>query len=553
MLTELRIRDFAVIDRLVVSLGPGLNTLTGETGAGKSIIVGALSLLLGERASSDVIRTGAARAEVEGIFDIMDNPAVHEILSRHGLEPEDGLLIVRREIAAGGRGRAWINGAASTVALLGELGSHIVDLHGQHEHQSLLHPRRQRTLLDARAGAESLAAAVRQHHERVTDGRARLLNLEESIRQTEQRADFLRFQLEEIDRARLKPGEEEKLEVDGRRLAHAAELAGIAETLHAELYATENSVAARLAEVRRLLDQLVRIDSSQQQWTDVVQNSLYGLEELGREMGGYAAAVEHDPDRLDAVRRRQDLIFRLRRKYGPDLDDVLQTAAAARDELARLESSAFDRGQIEREIAQAERDLAAEAGKLTAARRAAAAELAAEIADVLPELGMPAAHFTVELLPLAEVGAHGAEDVEFRVSVNVGFEPRPLNRVASGGELSRIMLALKTCLARLDRIPVLVFDEVDAGIGGRVANQVGEKLKRVAADHQVFAITHLPQIAARADHHILVMKTESDGITSTTVETLAGAARIRELARLLGGDPESTVSLEHARELLQLS
>jgi DNA repair protein RecN (Recombination protein N) len=550
MLTELRIRDYAVIDRLTLRLNPGLNALTGETGAGKSIIVGALSLLLGERASSDVVRTGADRAEVEGVFDIDDNPAVDDILGRLGLEPEDGLLILRREIAAGGRGRVWINGVASTVGLLRELGEHLVDLHGQHEHQSLLQPRQQRALLDAWAEAVPAAADVSREHERLRAARTRLAELEARVRATEQRADFLRFQLEEIDRAELKPGEEEELEAESRRLMHAGELAEIAEALHGELYASESSVAVRLADVRRMLDQLVRIDPALQDWREVVQNALYGLEELGREMGAYASGVEHDPSRLDALRRRLDVIARLRRKYGPDLDDVIRTADAARAELAALDSAVLDQDEIEREIADAERALHAAAATLSAARAQGAAQLTAEIAAVLPELGMPAARFVIELTPLPSIGAAGAEDVEFRIAVNAGFEPRPLARVASGGELSRVMLALKTSLARLDGIPTLVFDEVDAGIGGRVANQVGEKLQRVAAAHQVFVITHLPQIASRADHHLLVLKTERKGVTATTVEALDGDVRVRELARLLGGDPESGVSLDHARELL---
>jgi DNA repair protein RecN (Recombination protein N) len=551
MLTELRIRDFAVIQRLAIRLGPGLNALTGETGAGKSIIVGALSLLLGQRASAEVVRADAAKAEVEGVFDVEGNAGVHDVLFRHGLEPEDGLLILRREIAAGGRGRVWINGVAATVALLGELGAHLVDLHGQHEHQSLLRPRQQRAMLDAYADALELAAAVRRQHERLQELRQRLAALDSRVRETEQRADYLRFQLEEIDGAQLRPGEEEELEAEVRRLSHAGELAGLAEALHAELYASEESVAVRVAEVRRTLEQLSRIDPALKEWQEVVQNALYGLEELGREMGAYASAVEQDPARLDALRSRQDRILRLKRKYGPELADVLRLASEARAELATLDSSAFDQDALQREIDVAQRDLAAAARKLTQARTAGAARMAQEIADVLPELGMPAARFVVELTPLDEPGASGAEDVEFRIAVNAGFELRPLARVASGGELSRVMLALKTALARLDNVPTLVFDEVDAGIGGRVANQVGEKLARVAEHHQVFVITHLPQIASRARHHLLVHKSDADGVTTATVEPLEGDVRVRELARLLGGDPDSGVSLEHARALLQ--
>jgi DNA repair protein RecN (Recombination protein N) len=553
MLTELRIQDFAVIDRLAIGLGPGLNALTGETGAGKSIIVGALSLLLGERASADVVRTGADRAVVEGVFDITAVSGVQRLLDGHGIEPEDGLLIIRREVSAAGRGRVWVNGAAATVSLLAELGAELVDLHGQHEHQSLLHAAQQRDLLDAYGDAGDCAVAVRHQHERLRAAHARLVALDERVRTAEQRSDFLRFQLDEIERARVTAGEEEELETEGRRLAHASELAGMAETLHAELYANESAVGARLADVRRTLEHLIRIDPTLQQWQETVESALFGLEEMGRQMGEYASAIEHDPARLDDVRRRQDLLFRLKRKYGPELADVLHTAAAARAELAALDGAALDRGAIEREIADADIALRAAASRLTAARRTAAARLAKQIAAVLPDLGMTGARFAIELLPLAEPGAHGAETIEFRVAVNAGFEPKPLARVASGGELSRIMLALKTELARLDGIPTLVFDEIDAGIGGRVANQVGDKLRRVADDHQVFVITHLPQIASRAHTHLLVQKADRQGITATDVQPLAGDVRVRELARLLGGDPDSAVSMEHARELLGMA
>src|SRR5690606_37406075 len=333
MLTELRIQDFAVIDRLSVNLGPGLNALTGETGAGKSIIVGALSLILGERASADVVRTGADRAIVEGVFDVGSIEPVQRILADNGIELEDGLLIIRREINANGRGRVWVNGAASTVSLLAQLGTYLVDLHGQHEHQSLLHAAQQRALLDAYANAEALADSVAREYRRLRDARARLDDLDERIRATEQRADFLRFQLEEIDRAKLRPGEEEELETEANRLEHAGELASLAESLHVELYAGERAVAARLTEVRRTLEHLTRIDPTLQQWRETVESALYGLEEMGREMGEYASSIEHDPARLDVLRRRQDLLFRLKRKYGPELDDVLRTADLARNEL----------------------------------------------------------------------------------------------------------------------------------------------------------------------------------------------------------------------------
>ncbi|MGH7447776.1 MAG: DNA repair protein RecN [Longimicrobiales bacterium] len=550
MLTELRIQDFAVIDRLAIRLGPGLNALTGETGAGKSIIVGALSLILGERATADVVRAGADRAIVEAVFDVTGMEPVLRLLSEHGIEPEDGLVIIRREIGAAGRGRVWVNGAASTVSLLGELGAHLVDLHGQHEHQSLLHAAQQRALLDAYADAVDLARVVRGEHERLRGARARIADLDSRVRTAEQRSDFLRFQLDEIEKAKVTAGEEEQLETEANRLSHAGELATLAESLHTELYAGERAIAARLAEVRRTLEHLTRIDATLHQWRETVETSLYGLEEMGREMGEYSSSIEHDPARLDDLRRRQDLLFRLKRKYGPELVDVIQTARTARAELDALESSVLDRAAIEREIAEAQGALDAAAARLTAARRKGAKRFAAAIAAGLPDLGMAGAQFRIDLVQLPQAGANGAEDVEFLIAVNAGFDPKPLARVASGGEMSRIMLALKTELARVDGIPTLVFDEIDAGIGGRVANQVGEKLKQVAENHQVFVITHLPQIASRATTHLLVQKTDRRGITAADVQPLTGTERVRELARLLGGDPESEVSIEHARELL---
>jgi len=549
MLLELRIQDFAVIDRVAVRLAPGLNVLTGETGAGKSIIVGALSLLLGERASAELVRAGADRAVVEGVFDVAERPDVLELLADQGLEADDGHLILRREVSATGRGRAWVCGAATTAAFVGELGRRLVDLHGQHEHQTLLRPDEQRAILDAYAESTALAEAVRSAHARLLECRRELQELERRRAAAEQRADLLRYQVEEIEAARLREDEEELLEAEAQRLEHAEDLARLSGTLYQALYAGEDAVTERLGELRRTLDHLIRIDPTQAEARDLLESALYTLDELGRRMGEYAARIEHDPARLDEIRRRQDLLFRLRTKYGPTLADVIATGRRAREELDILDRSALDRRSLEKEEAKARAELERLAGELSARRAAAATRLAEEVGDLLPELGL-AGRFEVALEPLAEIGAAGAEAVEFRVALNVGFEPRPLARVASGGELSRVMLALKTILARLDRVPSLVFDEIDAGIGGVTANRVAANLRRVAECHQVFVITHLPQIAARADHHLRVEKLEVGGRVATRLTELTGEERVRELARMLGGDPESAASLEHARELL---
>jgi DNA repair protein RecN (Recombination protein N) len=550
MLIELRIENFAVIERLAVSLEPGLNVLSGETGAGKSIIVGALSLLLGERASADAVRAGAARAVVEGVFDVSGTTDILTSLEEHGVATEDGLLILRREVAAEGRNRAWVNGASATAALVGALGGRLVDLHGQHEHQALLRLDAQRDILDAYAGLTDTIDDLAAAHARLAAARRRLDDLERQRRELEQRADFLRFQLEEIDRAAVDPDEDGRLEDEVRRLSHAEDLARISEALHQGLYEGDTAVASILATLRRELDQLIRFDPSQESARELIETAYYNVEELGRRMGDYASTVDHDPARLDAIQTRQDLLFRLKAKYGPSLADVIETGRRARAELDTLDSAAFEQTALLKTVDKAAASLAEIAAVVSARRSDAARTLADEVMARLPALGLEGGRFEVAIEPLDEPGPHGAERVEFLVAVNRGFEPRALSRVASGGELSRVMLALKTILARVDAVPTLVFDEIDAGIGGRIAVQVGAQLRDVARHHQVFAITHLPQIASRADHHLLVTKGESDGLTRTELHSLHGDDRVRELARMLGGDPHSPTSLEHARELL---
>ena len=550
MLIELRIRNYAVIEDLTVALEPGLNVLTGETGAGKSIIVGALSLLLGERASSDVVRPGAERATIEGVFDVSASPPILLILDEHGIESDEGLLILRREIAAEGRNRAWVNGSAATAGLVGQLGGRLVDMHGQHEHQTLLRPDEQRALLDAFAGASDVAADLHDAHASLGRIERRLADFDRHRRDVEQRADFLRFQVGEIEAAEPRPGEEEELDAEARRLEHSEELIRDSGSLHEALYAAEESVTVQLGGLRRTLRRLLEIDASQAEAQELLDAALYNLEELGRRMGEYASAVEHDPGRLDAIRRRQDALFRLKSKYGGSIDEVLATLERARDELERLERADLDRRALEKDRDDAAAALATLADELSARRRGAAGELGRRVAAMLPDLGLPGARFVVEMTPRADIAAHGAEDVEFLVTLNPGFEPRPLRRVASGGELSRVMLALKATLADVDHVPSLVFDEIDVGVGGAIGHRLGEQLRAVAARHQVFAITHLPQIASRADHHLRVEKEERKGIALTRVTPLRDDERVRELVRMLGGDPADAGSVDHARKLL---
>jgi len=551
MLTELRIRNFAIIESVTLPLAEGFNVLSGETGAGKSIIVGALGLLLGERASADLIRSGAEKATVEGVFDVASLRGIAELADEKGIEVEDDTLVLKREIATGGRGRAWINGAPVTATVLAEIGRRLVNLHGQHDAQTLLDGESQRRILDAFGGAESQADEVRQIYAELSAVRRQIMKLTSRRAEAEKRADYLRHVAREIEEARLSPGEDAKLEDEARVLENADELRTLATSLSELLSGEEASVLGQLGAAQRPLTSIEKIDPSAARMQELFDAGFYALQELARNVEDYAGSVDLDPSRLAEVRMRRDRLFGLLKKYGPTLDNVMDAGRSARAELDLIDTAQFDLANLNAREAEARRRLSAEAEKLSDMRMSAGRKLAKSVDALLPQLGMPDGKFTVDFVVRDEPTAEGAEDVEFRVALNVGHEDRPLARVASGGELSRVMLALKTILARVDEVPTLVFDEVDAGIGGRVGLQVGDTLRRVAKEHQVFAISHLPQIAARAHHHIVVAKGAKGGVTTADISVLEGTSRVNEIARMLGGDPESKVSRAHAKELLE--
>ncbi len=549
MLSELRVRDLAVIADVTLPLKPGLNVLTGETGAGKSMLVDALSLLLGERASIDLVRPGARRAVVEAAFEIQDSRSLNTLADEMGIELDDDRLVVRREINAQGRNRAWANGSPSTVSALAALGRILVDLHGQHEAQSLLKTASQREVLDAFgdceedrrrvAAAFEFATALRQEEEG-------LIAKRDDVRR---RADYLRHVVKEIEAAAPKVGEDEELAVEARRLANVEELTRLAEQL-CELIDGDEAALAVLGTAVKTLTQLQRIDSSVARWQDLLDAAEAHLEELSLAIREYAAEIEHDPNRLAEVEHRRDVLYRLNQKYGPSIESVLRTAEESRRELELLDTAEFDLGQLKERRAAAEGEWQQVARGLTGKRERAAKRLARAVERLLPGLGMPDGRMVNDVRPAQRASATGSDAVAFLVRLNPGLDARPIAHVASGGELSRLMLALKVVLARHDAVPTLVFDEVDQGIGAEVGGRVAEALREVSRTRQVLVITHLPQIAAYARHHLVVAKRPRGGIATADVRVVSEDERTEEIARMLGnaGDP---VVRQHAAELLR--
>jgi DNA repair protein RecN (Recombination protein N) len=549
MLTELRVRDLATIADVTLQLGSGLNVLTGETGAGKSMLVDALSLLLGERGAGASVRPGAVKSVVEGAFEGID-AATRRRIEELGLDVEDGRVVVRREVAAEGRSRAWVNGSPTTASVLSQLGALLVDLHGQHETQSLLHAEAQRDILDAFAHAHAERSAVTAAHASVAALRAEEASLAARRDEVGRRADYLRHVVAEIDGAKIKLGEDETLQLEARRLSQAGALVEQAQRLVEALEGESGNALGALAVAERALAHLEKVDPAVVEWRELLDTGFANLSELSRLASDYAGSVQEDPDRLASVERRRDLLFRLTGKYGASLESVLTTRDEAAAELDLLDTAHTDLRALAARRTAAESSLQAAAQALSDRRREAADRLTRAVNRLLPELGLPGGKLSVVLTPHSEPGSHGQESVQLNVQLNVGLEAKPLAKVASGGELSRLMLALKVVLVKHDAIATLVFDEVDQGIGGETGAQVGSALAEVAERHQVLVITHLPQIAARADGHLVVSKRAKGGIATSDVQILHGEDRVNELARMLG-DTEGDAARRHAQAMLR--
>lgn len=548
MIAELRVRDLATIADVTLPLGPGLNVLTGETGAGKSMLVDALALLLGGRSDTGAIRPGKPRAVVEGVFEEL--PAgLRSGIEALGLDCDEGRLIVRREVAAEGRSRAWVNGSPTTAGVLAELGAMLVDLHGQHDTQSLLRAETQRELLDAFAEAAGERRAVAETVAALAAVEAEERALASRRDEVRRRADYLRHVVTEIDAARLVPGEEESLETEARRLGHAEQLIAGALRIADALEGERGSALQSVGQAERALGQLERTDPDTAAWRELLDQAYANLSELARTARDYAGGLEADPGRQAEVEARRDLLYRLRQKYGESLAAVQETRRSAAAELDLLDTADLDLRALAGRRAALAGAVTAAAGVLTAKREAGAERLARGVNRLLPRLGLPGGRLRVALTPLPAPGSFGAESVQLLVQLNAGMEERPLARSASGGELSRLMLALKVVLARHDALPTLVFDEVDQGIGGEVGGQVGAALADVAQRHQVLVITHLPQIAARSDRHLVVSKKARGGLATSDVAWIHGEDRVAELARMLG-DPDGEAARRHALAML---
>jgi DNA repair protein RecN (Recombination protein N) len=548
VIIELRVRDLATIADVTLPLGAGLNVLTGETGAGKSMLVDALGLLLGGRADPGAIRPGKAKAVIEGVVEGVA-PAVRQAVEALGLDCEDERIVIRREIAAEGRSRAWVNGSPTTAGVLAELGALLVDLHGQHDTQSLLRPDRQRDILDAFAEAEAERAALGRLVGELARVRREEGALAARVEEVRRRADYLGHVVAEIDAARLVAGEEARLEQDARRLGAVEQLTGAATAFVEALDGEGHTALGALGRAGKALAQLERVDPATAGWRELLDGAWASLEEVARLAREYAGALEDDPKRLADIESRRDLLYRLRQKYGESVAAVLDTRREAAAELELLDTADLDLRALAARAAGLEQAVVAAAAALTAKRRAGGEKLARGVNRLLPKLGLAGGRLGVELVPLDAPGATGAESVQFMVRLNEGMEERPLARSASGGELSRVMLALKAVLARHDRVPTLVFDEVDQGVGGEVGGQVAAALAEVAARHQVLIITHLPQIAARADRHLTIAKRARGGIATSDVAWIHGEDRVAELARMLG-DPDGDTARRHALSML---
>lgn len=554
MLSELRIVNFALIEQLNLQFQSGFTVLTGETGAGKSLLIDAIALLVGGRASTDQIRSGEEEAQLEASFHLPDtHPLIRRLRSQDLIGPHESELILRRVLSRSGRHRVYVNGSLCPLRVLEELGGTLIDIHGQHEQQSLLSSAKQVDALDAFGRLYELRGRYEQAYQGWKDLREQLAALQSEVVDRARIEDMLRFQSQEIEQACLLPDEEEQLRQERQRLVHAHRLRELAHEVHGELQEDEQAVLTRLGRIGRALAELAQTDPAMGDCEQAAAESAIQLKDLAGRLRDYAQQLEADPDRQASVEDRLELIQRLKKKYGGSIESVLTMGRQVQEELQLLDSREERTAELAARLEEEARRLRTLAQQLSKKRMDAAKRMTTLVVAELAAVKMEQAVFQIIVSSDESeegLGPMGRDRVEFLLSSNPGEPPRPLGRVASGGELSRIMLALKTVLAEMDQVPVLVFDEVDTGVGGAVAAAMGTRLRKLGSFHQVFCITHLPQVASQAEHHLLVEKGQESQRTSTSVRVLTGMGQEEEIARMLGGLTITKKVRETAAELI---
>lgn len=549
MLVELDVENIGIIEKATMSFGPGLTAITGETGAGKSLMLDALALCLGDRADTDSVRTGASRAMASAVFAL--SPSYSKWLSEIGCLGEDGQLYVQREIAVEGRSQCRINGRLMPITILKTIGDALVDLHGQHDHQSLLHKKNHLELLDSRIGQEAieLRTKIAEQYEHLQGLFQRIAELETNERTRAQRVDLLRFQINEIQSANIQLGETAKLETELKRLKHSEEIREYTHKMADALYAGETSTVQLLREAELACEKLSLYDETFKKILEVIQNSRFSMEDAVTMIRQQVDLLDTNVDNIEFVAERLDLIARLKRKYGPTEESILTHLETSVKELSDLEQYETKLTETQEKISLLQQEMKTACEKLTKLRKKTAQLLSQSVSSELAELAMPHAQFSVSIQP-KEPSADGMDEIEFMLSANKGEAKRPLSKVASGGEMSRLMLAIKTCLSQHSGVPILVFDEIDAGLGGQTASTVGKKLEELARHYQVIVITHLPQIAAKATTQYAISKKEKDGRVTVEIKALNHEERIEEIARMIAGDDVGNSALQHAKTLL---
>lgn len=555
MLNTLTVWNFALLEHVQIEFDGGLNILTGETGAGKSIMIDAIGAILGNRVSADVIRTGCDWAKVEAVFSIENQPLVHEFLADHAISDEDDVLIIARQITRNSRGAILINGSHTTKAVLRTLGELLVDIHGQNENLALLKTESQFALLDGYdEELDSQLSAYRACYGVLTELQNKLSAREKASQDYAQRLDMLKWQVQEIENAKLEIGEDDKLEKEIDRLANGERISRYIGNACELLYGGGKSGAGAISQLEDAVEELrslERYDESLSKVTDAIKEAAIQIKESGYDVRDYSDSMDFDPRRLDQLQGRMDTIDRLRKKYGATIEDVLKYYDKAQQELSDIENFDDVMEELRGEIKKAKERAQTAADKLTALRKDAAAQLSKDILTHLLALGMPAAQFNIEVVPVGNLLPNGADSVNMMFTANPGETMKPIQKVASGGELSRIALAIKTVTAFRDNSPAsMIFDEIDTGIGGKTAQMVAERIAMVSAGKQVLCITHLPQIACMADVHLYISKHVNEGKTNTTVQRLSSGEQVNEIARMASGAEASVASQDNAREML---